>query len=133
MADEDAARRQEENQAYGGHESRPTLPQSPPDEPIVMHGVEWRRKTVLEPFGGVVARRTWSVHSITSDLIFEGGDAICGNNRCTPYEYFMAMFPLDALMRIVMLTSEKLREKGKQVTTGGEIPKFFGILILGAR
>jgi hypothetical protein len=57
MADEDAARRQE-NQAYRGHESRPTLPQSPPDEPIVVHGVEWRRKTILEPIRGVVARRT---------------------------------------------------------------------------
>jgi Transposase IS4 len=132
MADEDAARRQE-NQAYSGHESRPTLPQSPPDEPIVVHGVKWRLKTVLEPIGGVVARRTWPVRSITGDLIFEGGDAIFGDNRRTPYEYFMAIFPPDALMRIVMLTSEKLREKGKQVTRGGEILKFFGILILGTR
>jgi Transposase IS4 len=73
------------------------------------------------------------VRSITGDLIFEGGDAIFGDNRRTPYEYFMAIFPLDALMRIVMLTSEKLRKKGKQVTRGGEILKFFGILILGTR
>jgi Transposase IS4 len=45
----------------------------------------------------------------------------------------MAIFPPDALMRIVTLTSEKLREKGKQATTGGEILKFFGILILGTQ
>jgi Transposase IS4 len=98
-----------------------------------VHGVEWRRKTVLEPIGGVVARRTWSVRSITGDLIFEGGNAIRGDNRRRPYVYFMAIFPPDALMRIVMLTSEKIREKGKQVTAGGEILKFFGILILGTR
>jgi hypothetical protein len=70
MADVDAARRQE-SYAYSGHESRPTLPQSPPDEPIVVHGVEWRRKTILETIGGVVARRTWSVRSITDDLILK--------------------------------------------------------------
>jgi hypothetical protein len=40
MADEDAARRHEENKAYSRHESRPTLPQSPPDVPIVVHGIE---------------------------------------------------------------------------------------------
>jgi hypothetical protein len=45
----------------------------------------------------------------------------------------MAMLPLDALMRIVTLTSDKLQEKGKHLTTGGEILKFFGILILGTR
>jgi Transposase IS4 len=45
----------------------------------------------------------------------------------------MAIFPPDALMRIATLTSEKLREKGKQVTTGGEILKVFGIHILGTR
>jgi Transposase IS4 len=73
------------------------------------------------------------VRSIPGDLIVEGGDAICGDNRRTPYEYFMAIFPLDALMRIVMLTSEKLREKGKKVTTGGRILRFFGILILGTQ
>jgi Transposase IS4 len=73
------------------------------------------------------------VRSITGDLIFDGGDAICGDNRPMSYEYFIAIFPPDALMRIVMLTSEKLREKGKQVTTGGVILKFFGIFILGTR
>jgi Transposase IS4 len=45
----------------------------------------------------------------------------------------MAMLPLESLMRIVTLTSEKLKEKGKQLTTGGEILKFFGIHILGIR
>jgi Transposase IS4 len=59
--------------------------------------------------------------------------AILSLKAATPYEYFMEIFPPDALMRIVMLTPEKLREKGKQVTTGGEILKFFGILILGTR
>jgi hypothetical protein len=55
------------------------------------------------------------------------------HNRRPPHEYFMAMFPPDALIRIVTLTSEKLREKGKQVTTGGDSSKFVGILILGTR
>jgi Transposase IS4 len=73
------------------------------------------------------------VRSVTGDPIFEGGDAVGGDNRRTPYNYFMAIFPPDALMRIATLTSEKLREKGKQVTTGGEILKVFGIHILGTR
>jgi hypothetical protein len=60
------------------------------------------------------------VRSVTGDLFFEGGDAICGDSsRRTPFDYFMAMLPLDALMRVVTLTSEKIREKGKDLTTDG--------------
>jgi hypothetical protein len=133
MADKDAARRQEAKTVYNGPERSPTLPQSPRDKPIVVHGVEWPRKNVLEPIGDVVSRTTRSVRSATGDLIVEGGDAICGDNRCTPYEYFIATFPPDALTRIVSLTTEKLREKWRHDMTDGEILKFFGILILGTR
>jgi hypothetical protein len=71
MADEDAARRHEEKKAYSEPECCPTVPQLPPDEPIVVHGGDWHRKTVLEPNGGAVARRTWSVRSVTGDLILK--------------------------------------------------------------
>jgi Transposase IS4 len=79
------------------------------------------------------ARKRSSVRSVTGDLVFEGRDAIGGDNRRTPYDHFMAMFPPDALMPIATMTSEKLREKGKQATMGADILKFFGILILGTR
>jgi hypothetical protein len=39
----------------------------------------------------------------------------------------MAMLPLHALIRIVKLTSKKTQEKGKNVTTAGEIPTNFKI------
>jgi hypothetical protein len=133
MADEDAARRQEENQAHIGPECRSTLPQSPPDEPIVVHGFEWHRKPVLVPIGGAVGTEDVVCAFCHRRSSLEGRDAIGGDNRRTPYDHFNAMFPPDALIRIATLTSEKLCEKGKQATTGGEILKFFGIVVLGTR
>jgi hypothetical protein len=62
-----------------------TSTQLPPNESIVAHGIEWYQKTVLEPLGGVVPRRTWSVRSVTSYLTLEGGDVIHGDNPGTTY------------------------------------------------
>jgi hypothetical protein len=55
------------------------------DEPIVAHGVEWYRKSVLGPLEGLVPWRTWSGRSVTSYLTLEGGDAIRGDNSRTTY------------------------------------------------
>jgi hypothetical protein len=67
------------------------------------------------------------LRSVTGDLVFGGGDAIRGDNPRTPYDYFMTMLPLDALIRVLKLPSEKLQGEGKHVVTVGEIPKNFGI------
>jgi hypothetical protein len=46
------------------------------------------------------------VRSVTAGLIFEGDDAVRGENPRTPYDYVMGMLPPDALLRVVTLTCE---------------------------
>jgi Transposase IS4 len=50
-----------------------------------------------------------------------------------PYDYFMAVFPTDQLMRKVRLTNEKLNLKKRPCTTTAELLKFIGVLILGTK
>jgi hypothetical protein len=50
-----------------------------------------------------------------------------------PYDYFMAVFPPDQLVRMVELTNDKLATKKQPQLTTGELLKFFGVLILGTR
>jgi len=45
----------------------------------------------------------------------------------------MAMFPVDQLVRMVRLTSAKLRTRGMQQTTAGEVLKFIGVTLLATR
>jgi hypothetical protein len=85
--------------------------------------MEW--ENCLEPVGGVVPRTMSTLSSVTGDLIFEGGDAIRGDNPRSPLDYFMAMLPPDALMHVLTLTFGKLQGNGKLAATAGEILKFF--------
>lgn len=49
------------------------------------------------------------------------------------YGYFMATFLADQLVRMVILNSAKLRARGMQATTAGEVLKFLGVVILATR
>jgi Transposase IS4 len=50
-----------------------------------------------------------------------------------PYDYFMAVFPPEQLLRMVRLTNEKLTTKKRPCMTTAELLKFIGVLILGTR
>ena len=50
-----------------------------------------------------------------------------------PYEYVLAMFPMNQLMRMVRLTSPALEGRGMQPAYRRELLKFIGVTILAAR
>jgi hypothetical protein len=62
------------------------------------------------------------VCSVTSYPTLEGGDAIRDDNPRAPY-YFMQMLPPHALIHVVTLTSRRILDQGKDVTTDRDIPK----------
>lgn len=85
---------------------------------------------VSQPVGGPVARRLWSVRTMPGEVIMEGGDSVGVGRSRTAYDYFLSMFPMDQLTRMVRLTSTNLQGRGLQATTAGEMLKFIGVLIL---
>jgi len=101
--------------------------------PTLAHGFEWRDQQVLQPIGGPVPRKPWSVRALGGDIISEGGDAVGFGRTRTPLDYFFAVFPQDQLTRVTELTSAKLESRRLPPTSPGEILKFFGILILATR
>jgi hypothetical protein len=95
--------------------------------------VLWDGEDVLQPVGGDVPRRLWTLQTAAGVTIIERGDAGSAIPPRRPYDYFMAVFPPDQLVRMVELTNDKLAtNKQPQLTTGGLL-KFFGVLILGTR
>jgi len=104
-----------------------------PCPPVVVHGFEWRDADVLQPIGGPVARRAWSVRTLRDEIIAEGGDAVGFGRSRTPPDYFFAVFPQDQLARMVRLTSAKSVQAGVMPTSPGELVKFFGVLLLSTR
>jgi hypothetical protein len=97
------------------------------------HGVLWEEENVLEPVGGDVPRRVWTLQTAVGDTIVEGGDSGSAIPPRRPYDYFMAVFPPDQLVRMVELTNKKLTTIKKPQLTTGELLKFLGVLILGTR
>jgi hypothetical protein len=94
----------------------------------------WEEKNVLDPVGGAVSRRPWSIRTVSGETIVEGGDSGSFDPPRRPYDYFMAVFPPEQLLRMVRLTNEKLIAKKKKASmTTGELLKFIGVLILGTR
>jgi len=71
------------------------------------------------------------VRTLPGEVIFEEGDTV-GQTR-TPYDYFLAMFSMNQLTRMVRLTSPALEGRGMQPTTRGELLKFIGVTMLATR
>lgn len=100
---------------------------------VTAHALTWARRPVTEPVGGPVPRQAWSVRAITGEHILEGGDSIGPGVSRRPYDYFLTMFPPNQLVRMVRLTSAKLRSRGMQPTSTRELLKFIGVILLGTR
>jgi hypothetical protein len=135
-AEQDGVHRGQQLSAY----SETGLP-SPPDPgdnlatatEWTAHGTLRKEQDVIEPVGGAVSRRTWSMRNLSGEAVVEGGDSGSFDSPRRPYDYFMAVFPTDQLMRKVRLTNEKLNLKKRPCTTTAELLKFIGVLILGTK
>jgi hypothetical protein len=135
-AGQDGGRRHRDFAAYNrsGSSVSPDTAHNLVDAAMSMaRGVLWEEEDVLQPVGGDVPRRLWTLQTAAGDTIFESGDSGSAVPPRRPYDYFMAVFPPDQLARMVELTNDKLAtNKQPQLTTGGLL-KFFGVLILGIR
>ena len=78
---------------------------------------------------GNVPRVQWSVVGPDGDIVREGQDS----STRTPSDYFLMMFPMEHMGEIVDMTNENLLATGHNISTAGEILKFFGVLILMTR
>jgi len=72
------------------------------------HGLTWTKGAVTEPVGGPVPRQTWSVRTLSGEVIHEDGDVIGAGQSRKPYDFFMAMFPMRQLALMVSMTSARL-------------------------
>jgi hypothetical protein len=97
------------------------------------HGITWLQITVLEPVGGAVPYRPWSMATATGETIIEGGNSGPATSPRRPFDYFLAVFPHTQLFRMVCLTSKILSRNGKRSLCAGEMLKFIGILVFGTR
>lgn len=111
----------------------PSQARTTPAATTAVHGVRWTAGPVSQPVGGPVARRLWSVRTMPGAVIMEGGDSVGVGRSRTAYDYFLSMFPMDQLTRMVRLTSTNLQGRGLPATTAGEMLKFIGVLILATR
>ena len=98
-------------------------------ERVTTHGVDWLESDISEPLNGFVTRKFWTVTHFTGNRIAENQ----GATGLTPYDFFMWMFPVSHLQKIVSMTNTNLEVQGKQPTSCGEILRFFGLLIMMTR
>jgi hypothetical protein len=78
-----------------------------------------------------VVRRLWSIKDCSSGTLLEQD---CDQGNLMPrLDYFLCMFPPQALLSIVRLASQQLLLFSKPATTKGEIVKFFGVIILATK
>lgn len=98
---------------------------------LIFHETEWFEAdaTVLEQdMNGPVVRRLWTIRDHrTGTLLEEDCDE---GTLMTRLDYFLCMFPPQALLSIVRLTTRQLQLISKPATSKGEIVKFFGVITL---
>ncbi len=95
----------------------------------IVHDREWFQddERLKNDLWHPVRPQEWSINTPLGDVIHAGSDANFTHSRL---DYFLLMFPLLLLNKIVRLTNSELTALNKWETTTGEVLKFFGILIL---
>jgi Transposase IS4 len=95
------------------------------------NGLNWVRASRGDPpLNGNVPFRQWSVRSVVGDILYPGGPTNGQQERMSPLDYFLLMFPPKQLTAMVQLTNVQLHLKDLQPTTTGELLKWFGLIIL---
>jgi hypothetical protein len=59
---------------------------------------------VLESVEGAVSCRPWSNRTVSGETIVDGGDSGSFEPPRRPYDYIMAVFPPEQLLRMVRFT-----------------------------
>lgn len=118
---------------HAGSGSRAPPALAPGPAGATAHGYVWKEGAATEPVGGPVPRQWWSVSTPAGEFIQEEGNTMGPGASRAVCDYFMAMFPMDQLVRMVRLTSIKLLSRGAQPTTAGEVLKFIGVTLLATR
>jgi len=95
----------------------------------VANGRDWEQQEVRLPLNCSVRQRNWKVIGPVDEILVPG-NAISG---MTPYDFFMWMFPQKHLTRMVEWTNQNLEKRSARPVTGGEVLRFFGMLILMTR
>ena len=93
------------------------------------HNTKWVGKYNQIPLNGRVPTKIWSVQNVN-------GMKMNGNRRLTglaPYNYFIWMFPMHHLEKILALTNIQLSFRGHSPTNRSEILKFLGTIVLMPR
>eukprot|EP00170_Pyropia_yezoensis_P001688 contig_7251_g1692 len=70
---------------------------------------------------------------MSGEVSIEEGDSVGEARGRTAYDYFITMFPMDQLTRMVRLTSTKLEAWALRLTTRGELLKPIGVIIPATR
>ena len=105
----------------------------PKDKPVcTSHGVDWYvdRDQSLSDINGPVPYRQWYQTDTIGNRITENSNP---TKLCSCLDYFFLMFPPKQLSLMVELTNIQLAQKGKKLTTKGEIVRFLGVCILITR
>lgn len=88
---------------------------------------------MLQPFGGRVARGTWSVRTLGGEIITARESRIGMGLTRTPLDYFLAVIPADQLTRMVALKSARLAAKRVSPTTAGQLLKILDVPLFFTR
>jgi hypothetical protein len=104
-----------------------------PEPPIVnVHGLDWFKdiSELRNDMNGPVRKIPWQFRGRDGNW-WESEDDLLGSR--TMLDYFLSVFPPNAMKRIILLTNVKLRDNNMQEIDIGDLLKFFGIMILITR
>ena len=108
-------------------------PESGPNVPVATcHERNWYKDdaATMQRINGNIPYREWRLRTRVGVHITPGCDPRRSRSRL---DYFLSMFPPEALTVIVNETNKQLRSKRIRETTAGEIIIFFGVMILMSR
>jgi hypothetical protein len=99
---------------------------------FVAHDTEWFSDDIATqyPINGITQPRQWGLKTPIGDILTSGCDV---RRTLSRLDYYLLMFPPNALTTICNCTNLNLDKLQKPTTTKGELLKFFGVMILITR
>lgn len=98
----------------------------PDDNLVIEHDRLWLPGALNDPLNGSIPFLSCIVTTAIGLKIFEGS----AQPDLSTLDYDLFTFPISHLGATVLMTNEKLPERGHESTTAGEILKFIGIMVL---
>lgn len=101
---------------------------NPPCDTVV-HKRHWTVRPIISPLNGDIRSRAWQIATQSGDVFKQHSR----QSDVSPISCFFATFRMSYFSSIWTLTNNNLKNDNLDITTNGEILKFFGILILITR